>query len=54
MADQAVETKLNEAKADTLRAADAVSAPAVQTAKAEPVKAVEPKPVGGSAGEESA
>ena len=44
MADQAVETKLNEAKADTLRAADAVSAPAVQAAKAEPVKAVEPKP----------
>jgi phasin family protein len=44
MADQAVETKLNEAKADTLRAADAVSAPVAQTAKAEPVKAVEPKP----------
>lgn len=47
MADQAVETKLNEAKADTLRAADAVSAPAAQTAqtvKAEPVKPVEAKP----------
>ena len=43
MADQAVETKLNEAKADTLRAADAVSAPAAQTAKAEPVKPAEPK-----------
>ena len=43
MADQAVETKLNEAKAETLRAADAVSAPAAQTAKAEPVKAAEPK-----------
>jgi phasin family protein len=43
MADQAVETKLNEAKADTLRAADAVSAPAAQTAGAEPVKPVEPK-----------
>jgi phasin family protein len=44
MADQAVETKLNEAKADTLRTADAVSAPAVQAAKTEPVKPVEPKP----------
>ena len=44
MADQAVETKLNEAKADTLRAADAVSAPAAETAKAEPVKPVESKP----------
>jgi phasin family protein len=43
MADQAVETKLNETKADTLRAADAVSAPAAQTARAEPVKPVEPK-----------
>lgn len=44
MADQAVETKLNEAKADTLRIADAVSAPAVQTAKTEAVKAAESKP----------
>jgi len=44
MADQAVETKLNEAKADTLRATDAVSAPAAQTARAEPVKPVEAKP----------
>jgi phasin family protein len=44
MADQAVETKLNEAKADTLRAVDAVSAPAAQTAKIEPVKPVESKP----------
>jgi phasin family protein len=43
MADQAVETKVNETKADTLRAADAVSAPAAQTAKAEPVKPVEPR-----------
>ena len=44
MADQAVETKTNEAKADTLRAVDAVSAPVAEAAKAEPVKAVEPKP----------
>jgi phasin family protein len=44
MADQAVETKTTEAKADTLRAVDAVSAPVAQTAKVEPVKAVEPKP----------
>ncbi len=44
MADQAVETKLNEAKADTLQIADAVSAPAVQTAKTEAVKAAESKP----------
>jgi phasin family protein len=44
MADQAIETKSNEAKADTLRATDAVSAPVAQTAKAEPVKAVETKP----------
>ena len=44
MADQAVETKLNEAKADTLRAADAVSAPAVQAARIEAVKPVESKP----------
>ena len=43
MADQAVETKLNEAKADTLRAVDAVSAPVAEAAKAEPVKPVEPK-----------
>jgi len=41
MADEAVETKLNEAKADTLRAADAVSAPAAQIAKVEAVKPVE-------------
>lgn len=41
MADQAAETKLTEAKADTLRAVDAVSAPA---AKAEPVKPVETRP----------
>lgn len=40
MADQAVETKMNEAKADTLRAADAVSALAAQTAT---VKSIEPK-----------
>lgn len=44
MADQATETKLNEAKADTLRIADAVSAPAVQTAKTEAVKTAEFKP----------
>jgi len=44
MADQAVETKLNEAKADTLRAADAVSAPAAQIAKVEAVKPVESRP----------
>jgi len=44
MADQAVETKTEEAKADTLRAVDAVSAPVAEAAKAEPVKAVEPKP----------
>jgi phasin family protein len=44
MADQAVETKLNEAKVDTLRAVDAVSAPVAQTAKAEPVKSAEPRP----------
>ena len=44
MADQAVQTKLNEAKADTLRIADAVSAPAVQTAKTEAVKTAESKP----------
>ena len=44
MADQAVETKIEEPKADTLRAADAVSAPVAETVKAEPVKSVEPKP----------
>ncbi len=44
MADQAVETKVNEAKADTPRIADAVRAPVAEAAKAEPVKAVEPKP----------
>lgn len=44
MADQAVETKVNEAKADTPRIADAVKAPVAETAKAEPVKAVEPRP----------
>lgn len=44
MADQAVETKLNEAKADTLRTADAVSAPAAQIAKAAPAKPTETKP----------
>lgn len=43
MADQAVETKTQEAKADTLRAVDAVSAPVAEAAKAEPVKAAEPK-----------
>ena len=43
MADQAVETKTNDAKADTLRAVDAVSAPVAEAAKAEPVKAAEPK-----------
>ena len=36
MADQAVETKTNEAKADTLRAVDAVSASVAEAAKAEP------------------
>jgi phasin family protein len=44
MADQAVQTKTEEAKADTLRAVDAVKAPVAEAAKAEPVKAVEPKP----------
>jgi phasin family protein len=49
MADQAVETKVNETKADTPRIADAVKAPVAvaakaEPAKAEPVKAVEPKP----------
>jgi phasin family protein len=44
MADQAVETKVNETKADTPRIADAVRAPVAAAAKAEPVKAVEPKP----------
>lgn len=44
MADQAVETKVNETKADTPRIADAVKAPVAVAAKAEPVKAVEPKP----------
>jgi phasin family protein len=43
MADQAVETKVNEAKADTPRIADAVRAPVAEAAKAEPAKAVEPK-----------
>jgi len=43
MADQAVETKTEETKADTLRAVDAVSAPVAEAAKAEPVKPVEPK-----------
>jgi len=44
MADQAVETKTNETRADTLRAVDAVSAPVAEAARAEPVKPVEPKP----------
>ena len=44
MADQAVETKVNETKADTPRIADAVKAPVAEAAKAEPVKAVEAKP----------
>ena len=44
MADQAVETKVNETKADAPRIADAVKAPVAQAAKAEPVKAVESKP----------
>jgi phasin family protein len=44
MADQAVETKVNETKADTPRIADAVKAPVAVAAKAEPVKAVEPRP----------
>jgi phasin family protein len=43
MADQAVETRTSEAKADTLRAVDAVSAPVAEAAKAEPVKPAEPK-----------
>jgi phasin family protein len=43
MADQAVETKTSEAKADTLLAVDAVSAPVAEAAKAEPVKPAEPK-----------
>jgi len=43
MADQAVETKTEEAKAETLRAVDAVSAPVAEAAKAEPVKPAEPK-----------
>jgi phasin family protein len=49
MADQAVETKVNETRADTPRIADAVKAPVAEAAKAEPakaepVKAAEPKP----------
>jgi phasin family protein len=44
MADQAVETKVNETKADAPRIADAVKAPVAEAAKAEPAKAVEPKP----------
>jgi phasin family protein len=44
MADQATETKVNETKADTPRIADAVKAPVAVAAKAEPAKAVEPKP----------
>ena len=43
MADQAVETKSNEVKAETPRAADAAGAPAVQIAKVEPAKAAEPR-----------
>jgi phasin family protein len=44
MADQAVETKVNETKAETPRIADAVKAPVAEAAKAEPVKAAEAKP----------
>lgn len=44
MADQAVETKTEETKADTLRAVEAVKAPVAEAAKAEPVKAIAPKP----------
>lgn len=44
MADQAVETKVNETRADTPRIADAVKAPVAVAAKAEPAKAAEPKP----------
>ncbi|HVQ08911.1 MAG TPA: phasin family protein [Allosphingosinicella sp.] len=49
MADQAVETKVNETRADTPRIADAVKAPVAEAAKAEPAKAepvkpAEPKP----------
>ena len=43
MADQALETKTEEAKADTLRAVDAERAPVAEAAKAEPVKPAEPK-----------
>ena len=44
MADQALDTKVNEAKAETPRIADAVKAPVAEAAKAEPVKAAEAKP----------
>ena len=40
MADQAVETKTNETRADTLRAVGAVSAPVAEAARAEAVKPV--------------
>jgi len=44
MADQALDTKVNETKAETPRIADAVRAPVAEAAKAEPVKAAEAKP----------